>query len=146
MLSSEKGSSSWVTALPLTYHGFCLHKVAFCDALCLRYGWRSPLLPSNCVCGKQFTVEHALYCPCGGLRHNELRDITAGILIEFCHSAEVEPSLQPLSGEFFQHRSAIVEDGARLDIVANGVRNIVRKLILMLRCLILLLPHTVLFL
>ena len=35
MLSSEKGSSSWVAALPLSDHGFCLHKGAFRDALCL---------------------------------------------------------------------------------------------------------------
>ena len=123
MLSSEKGSSSWVAALPLSDHGFCLQKGAFRDALCLRYGWRPPLLPSNCVCGKLFSVEHALCCPCGGLpivRHNELRDITAGLLTELCHSVEVEPSLQPLSGESFQYRSANVEDGARLDVVANG--------------------------
>ena len=82
-------------------------------------------MPSNCVCGKQFSVEHAICCPCGGLptiRHNELQDITAGLLTEFCHkvTVEVEPSSQPLSGEFFQHRSATVEDGAPLDIVANG--------------------------
>jgi len=75
MLSSEKSSSSWMTALPLTDLGFCLHKGAFHDALCLRYGWQPPLLPSNCVCGKQFSVEYALCCPCGGLStifHNEL--------------------------------------------------------------------------
>ena len=79
------------------------------------------------MCGKLFSVEHALCCPlccpCGGLpivRHNELRDITAGLLAELCHSVEVEPSLQPFSGESFQYRSANVEDGARLDVVANG--------------------------
>ena len=75
------------------------------------------------MCGKLFSVEHALCCPCGGLpivRHNELRDITAGLLTELCHSDEVEPSLQPLSGESFQYRSANVEDEARLDVVANG--------------------------
>ena len=134
MLSSEKGSSSWVAAVPLSDHGFCLHKGAFRDALCLQYGWRPPLLPSNCVCGKLFSVEHALCCPCGGLpivRHNELRDITAGLLTELCHSVEVEPSLQPLSGESFQYRSANVEDGARLDVVANGFGNAVRRHTLM---------------
>ena len=36
MLSSEKGSSSWLTALPLVDQGFALHKGAFHDALCLR--------------------------------------------------------------------------------------------------------------
>ena len=38
-LSVEMGSSSWLTALPLSEHGFVLHRGAFRDALCLRYGW-----------------------------------------------------------------------------------------------------------
>ena len=37
LLSSEKGSSSWLTSLPLVDQGFALHKGAFCDALCLCY-------------------------------------------------------------------------------------------------------------
>ena len=41
-LASEKGASSWFTTLPIAEHGFCLHKGAFCDALCLRYNWRPP--------------------------------------------------------------------------------------------------------
>ena len=44
-LSNEMGSSSWLTALPLSEHDFILHKGAFRDPLCLRYGWRPPLLP-----------------------------------------------------------------------------------------------------
>ena len=123
LLSGAPGSSSWLMALPLTEHGFALHKGAFRDALCLRYGWQPPLLPSSCVCGKRFTVEHALGCPCGGypsIRHNELRDITAELLTEVCHSVGIEPTLQPLTGEQFSYRSANVEDGARLDVVAEG--------------------------
>ena len=37
-------------------------------------------LPSRCVCGKSFSVDHALNCPTGGfptIRHNQLRDFTA---------------------------------------------------------------------
>ena len=107
----------------MTEHGFALHKGAFRDAFCLRYGWRPPLLPSSCVCGKQFTVEHALGCPCGGfpsIRHNELRDITAELLTEVCHSVGVEPTLQPLTGEQLSYRSANIEDGTHLDVVAEG--------------------------
>ena len=78
LLSCEKGSSSWLTALPLAdQSGLCLicyalHKGAFRDALCLRYGWQPQLLPSHCVCGKTMSVEHALSCPFGGfpsIRH-----------------------------------------------------------------------------
>ena len=46
---SEKGASCWLTALPLSEDGYALHKGAFRDALCLRYGWPPPLLPSHCV-------------------------------------------------------------------------------------------------
>ena len=69
------------------------------------------------------SVEHALSCPFGGfpsIRHNELRDITAALLSEFCHNVSVEPNLQPLSGEQFHYRSANVEDGARLDVSAES--------------------------
>ena len=38
-LAKEKGSSIWLTALPLVEPGFTLHKDAFYDALALRYGW-----------------------------------------------------------------------------------------------------------
>ena len=40
LLSSEKGSSSWLTTLPLSDHGYALHKGAFHDDVCLRYGWQ----------------------------------------------------------------------------------------------------------
>ena len=127
LLSSEEGSSSWLTALPLADQGFALHKGAFRDALCLRYGWQPQLLPSHCTCGKTMSIEHALSCPFGGfpsIRHNELRDITAGLaagfLCEVCHNVGIKPSLQPLSGEQFHYRSANVEDGARLDVRAES--------------------------
>ena len=81
-LAQEKGASSWLTALPLEEHGFTLHKSAFRDAMALRYGWTPSQIPSHCVCGQSFTVQHALSCPRGGfpsIRHNELRDLTASL-------------------------------------------------------------------
>ena len=120
-VSSEKGASSWLATLPIAEHGFALHKGAFRDALCLRYGWRPSHLPSHCICGHHFTVEHAFICSRGGFpsfRHNELRDITAGLLTEICHNVGTEPPLQPLSGEQLRLRSSNREDGARLDIAA----------------------------
>ena len=85
-LSREKGSFSWLVTLPLSDHGFVLHKGAFRDTLCIRYGWQPSLLPSSCVCGKSFTIDHCLSCPCGGfpsIRHNKLRDITAAFYLKF---------------------------------------------------------------
>ena len=36
-----------------------------------------------------------------------------------CHTVGVEPILQPLTGEQLSYRSANIEDGARLDVVAE---------------------------
>ena len=123
-LSNEKGASNWLTALPIQEFGFSLHKGAFTDAISLRYGWNPPRTPLNCPCGSSFSLSHSLSCPKGGLptvRHNEIRDFTASLLSKVCHSVAVEPTLQPINGELLNGASANVQDGARLDIVANGV-------------------------
>lgn len=59
-LAQDKGSSIWLTTLPLEEHGFFLIKSEFRDALSLRYGWLPDRLPSKCVCSENFTVDHAL--------------------------------------------------------------------------------------
>ncbi len=64
-LASEKGASSWLTTLPIEEHGFTLHKGAFHDALALRYDWNPSQTPTNCACGKSFTIDHAFTCPKG---------------------------------------------------------------------------------
>ena len=74
-LASERGASNWLTSLPITEFGFSLHKGAFVDALCLRYGWPPPGTPTHCACGANFSVEHVFSCPRGGfpsIRHNEI--------------------------------------------------------------------------
>ena len=122
-LVKEKGSSTWLTALPLVEHGFALHKGAFHDALALKYGWTPSELPSMCTCGSKFLVEHALSCAKGGfplIRHNEIRNLTATLLTEVCHDVCIEPGLQPVSNETLTGASANRQDGARLDIAANG--------------------------
>ena len=123
-LAMEKGASTWLTVLPLTEHGFTLHRSAFQDALALRYGWLLSKLPSKCECGHAFSVEHALSCAKGGfpaLRHNEIRDITASLLTEVCSDVRVEPDLQPVTPDQLDGASANSQDGARLDLSANGV-------------------------
>ena len=125
-MAGEKGASTCLTVLPLKCHGFALHKGAFRDALCLRYGWLPPHISSHCVCGSDFTVEHSLQCKHGGfpsMRHNEVRDITAHLLTETSHNVMVEPPLQELTGELLHHRSANIEDGARVDVAVHGFWN-----------------------
>ena len=122
-LASKKGASAWLTTLPIEEHGFSLHKQAFRDALCVRYGWEPTRLPSHCSCGAQFTTTHAFSCLTGAIpsiRHNRIRDVTAQLLSEVCPNVEVETPLQPLTGERFPYRTANVDDNARLGVKAQG--------------------------
>ena len=122
-LAQEKGASTWLTVLPVEEFGFSLHKGAFRDALALRYGWSLHNTPSTCSCGTTYSFEHALSCAKGGyptIRHNEIRDFTAHLMTEVCHNVAVEPHLQPLTGEALRGASSITQDGARLDVAADG--------------------------
>ena len=89
--------------LPIEEHGFAFHKGAYRDALCLRYDWLPSGLPAKCVCGRGFTVDHAMNCSSGcfpTLCYDELKDFTAAVLSKVCHVVAVEPVLHPLSGEY----------------------------------------------
>ena len=119
-LACEKGSSSWLNALPLVEHGFDLSKSAFRDAVSLRYGWEIKNLPATCACGAHFNPAHALQCLTGGFtitRHNEVRDLLAESLREVSTNVSVEPTLLPLTGEHLRVRSATTNSDARLDMV-----------------------------
>ena len=102
-LAQEKGASSWLCTLPIREYGYALHKGAFRDALALHCGWTPIGIPSECICGKNFTVEHALSCTRGGfltLHHNHIRDITASLLSEVSMNVVLEPELQPQWSSF----------------------------------------------
>ena len=64
--ASEKGTSCWLTTLPIQEYGFSLHKQAFRDALCVRYGWQLERLPSHCACEETVSLNHTLSCSKGG--------------------------------------------------------------------------------
>ena len=118
-LASEKRSSTWLTVLPLSEHGFALHKGAFkCPGTAI---WLDT---------RQTTIELRLWClllsACakGGfpsIRHNEIRDLTATLLTEVCNDVCIEPELQPVTDEELTGSMANSRTGARLDIAANGV-------------------------
>ena len=125
LVYKERGSSAWLTALPIEQHGFVLHKGDFRDALCLRYGWPLLYAPSTCSCGATFEPDHMLTCKYGGYlsqRHNEIRDLTAKMLKETCSNVVTEPRLQTITGECLP-RTANQDDEARVDIRANGFWN-----------------------
>jgi len=73
----EKGTSSWLLALPIKAIGYALNKQEFTDAICMRYGWKVKGIPTHCACGKTNSVNHSLICKLGGytsMRHNSVRD------------------------------------------------------------------------
>ena len=118
----EKGASSWLSALPLQEHGLVLNKSEFRDALAIRYNQKLKGLPEKCACGQNFDLNHAMNCKKGGfvsMRHDEIKKFEATLLNKVCNDVEVEPPLQPVTGEIF--RNEIIEgDEARLDIKARG--------------------------
>ena len=125
-LAQERDASSWLTTLPLEEFGVSPSTKVPSEMPLLssiRYGWQPGLIPSRCACGTSFSVEHALSCLMGGfpiVRHNEVRDLTAKLMSEVCHDVCIEPTLQPITGEALSGASAITENGARLDVAANG--------------------------
>ncbi|EDO48836.1 predicted protein [Nematostella vectensis] len=121
-LAAEKGSSVWLKVLPLREMGYNLNKGEFRDAIKLRYDWPINDIPTTCVCGDKFTVDHAMICKRGGFisqRHNELRDLEADLLDMVCNDVKTEPVLQDITGEQLGRGSNTAPD-ARLDIHARG--------------------------
>ena len=123
-LAKEKGAYSWLTALLLKEHGFSLHKAAFQDALALQYRWPPSNISSMCDCGKILCGTCTLMCQrkFPSIRHNEIRDLTANLLTEVCSKVLIKPDLQPTMSDQLSGATTNLQDGARLDVSANGVR------------------------
>jgi len=80
-------------------------------------------VPDQCPCEVKIFYQAYLFRPKGGfpiIRHNEIRDLTAPLLTEVSHEVQVEPTLQPLFGESFDHATLNKDNGARLYISMNG--------------------------
>ena len=61
------------------------------------------------------------------MRHNQIRDLEASLLQEFCKDVKTEPKLIPLSGGSFRLKSTNTRQDARLDISDRGVWNTMEK-------------------
>ena len=127
-LASEKGSSSLLNALPLSKHGFDLTKTEFRDGIALRYTWEAKNTPAICLRGKEFRLNHDSYLDSHiaqkrvyATRHNEIGDVFANLMDDVCHDVQIEPEIQSLDGKVFPSNSTTTDDGARLDIKANGL-------------------------
>ena len=121
-LATEKGTSNWLTVIPIKEMNFNLNKREFRDAIKLRYDWEISDLPAICTCGGLFTVDHAMACRHRGLiiqRHMEIRDLEAEMLRMVCTDVEIEPVLHEITGEE-QNRGTNKAPDARLDVHARG--------------------------
>ena len=101
----------------------CIKGLSGMLCACGTIGDHHTYLPTVSVATISPCIEHALSCSRRGfpsIYHNEIRNITADLLSEVCHRFGTEPSLQPVTGEQFEHRTANREDDARLDIVAQS--------------------------
>ena len=99
-LPTEKGSSHWLTVIPLKKLDYSLNKKGFRSAIKSRYDWVITGSPKISVCGVKFSLNHAMMCQCGGFiiqRHKELRDLEVEILRMVCNDVEVEPVLPEVS-------------------------------------------------
>ena len=124
--ATEKGASSWLSALPIK--GYALNKQEFTDAICMRYEWKVKGIPNHCACGETNSVDHSLICKLGGctsMRHNSVRDFEAQIMREVCRDVQTEPTL-PINENHYQ-RKVNTADNARLDISTRGLWNSCEK-------------------
>ena len=121
-LAQEKGSGSWLTALPIQSMGYVLNKEEFIDSVKLRYGWQVTNLPAYCVCGIKNNVDHTLTCKHGGhtiFRHDRIKHTNAEFMKQVCHDVQIEPELIPI--ENIGYISGNTSERARLDISARGL-------------------------
>ena len=82
-ISSETGSSNWLSMIPMHEFNYVLNKQQFWDSVRLRYGWPFPGLQASCWCGEGFNVQHTMSCKKGRFvtfQHNEMRDIAATLI------------------------------------------------------------------
>ena len=121
-VSRENGVSIWLRVIPIKGNGFFLEKQTW-DAKRMRYNVSLERLPTLCVCGGSFNLQHALSCPKEGLvttRHNELKNLTAEILGEICKNMVIDPLLATWTGEEFSKFSN-TSNQAIADVSAGGL-------------------------
>jgi hypothetical protein len=123
-LAQRKGASSVYTTLPLTKYGFSFaRKRDFRDLIRMRYKFHIPDLPVECACGKPYSLDHSQTCPKGGfiaLRHDEPKNLFGRLASRVFRDVEIEPNLDPLSGEELKYKSANRQPDARSDVRVRG--------------------------
>ena len=89
----------------------------------MRYRKRIPNLPSICSCGSPYSLDHSQICKLSGfihMRHDNVSRLFAFQAKKSFRDVEVEPHLQPLSGEKMRYNSANIKSEARSDVRIRG--------------------------
>jgi hypothetical protein len=123
-LLQPKGTSTWLTSMPSTEHGFYLNREEFRDAISLRYNWRLSNMARTCECGAENSLDHAMICKLGGfsiMRHNLVRDLEGELLAGICKDVVIEPPLIALNNDEKLEMRGNIEDGARLDVACRSL-------------------------
>ena len=113
----EGKASSWLSVIPRAADGYDLSAKQFRDRIAERYGKQPLSLPSQCDgCGADFSLQHGLDCPKGGLvkkGHDQLRDVCAALSDLAWGGVNVEPIVKEASGR--------VKNELRADFAVRGV-------------------------
>ncbi len=108
----KEGRLKQADSPPLSEFGFYLHKCAFRDALCLRYGWRIPI---NYECGIYQVFSRTRFI----LRQGWVPIVACDKRLNSYHKSacnNICTETTTLSGE---HLPGITVEGAHLDVAAN---------------------------
>ena len=119
--AKKKGTSCWLTVLPIEEHGFTLTKNEFRGAIHLPYNKALEGMPSQCPYGRNYEVIHSMNCKRGGfirMRYNNVRDFETNLPETNLNDVEVEPKLQKIDNE---ELNGLTGDDARPDIGTRGV-------------------------
>ena len=66
-LAGMKGAPSTLTMIPVEEYGFYFAcKSNFHDHVHIRYGWPVDNLPSTCLCGARYSIQHSQICKLTG--------------------------------------------------------------------------------
>ena len=81
-------------------------------------------LPAHCVCGQDFSVNHAMNCPTGGyptLQHNECTTLLLRLCLRFALMCVLSLHCSRSLGRLLtMHATANLEDDVRVDVCAAG--------------------------
>ena len=115
-LAQERGSSSWLTFLPIREFGFSLHRGAFLDAMALCYNWQPAHLPTHFACGSKF--QSSMHSPVPKVvspQSATMKFVT--LLLTYLLRSVV--TFQPIAANVLP-ANCNSKEGARLDIAVNG--------------------------